>query len=172
MTGTEKETDYTEFYAGITKRIRQCPNGIGMVRAADRILTGFMYAVYPCLLLYLLITSGWREVLPYILIPGISFIAVSAVRDRLDRRRPYEEWPIDPLIHKNTKGHSMPSRHVFSSAIISMCALTLNPAAGVVLLILTMCSAVIRVLGGVHYPKDVAAGMIIGAVAGSILFLF
>lgn len=190
-----RETDYTDYYSRITEGIRRRAHGREHLRAADRVLTGIMYAAYPVLLI-LCFVSGYagrpfllqegpggigetetgllaacRSVLPFILVPGISFVLVSLVRDRINRKRPYEKWPIDPLIHKNTKGHSMPSRHVFSSALISMCWLSVNAPAGVVLLILTLCAAVVRVLGGVHYPGDVTAGYAAGVAAGALLWI-
>lgn len=163
--------DYKEFYTRITAGIRRRPHGRGAVVWADRILTGLMYAVYPVMLVLILLLSGIRAVIPYILIPGVSFVLVSVVRGRLNRKRPYEEWQIDPLIHKETKGHSMPSRHVFSSVIISMSVLSLNLPLGVILLIISSGSAFIRVLGGVHYPKDVAAGFLTGVAAGLLYLL-
>lgn len=188
--------DYTAFYHQITKRIRSDPQGPQAVRIADRILTAVMYAAYPILLILLAVKGyrgeefSWsaaapaalgaagraagacRLMLPYILIPGISFVLVSVIRDRINWKRPYEDWPIEPLIHKDTKGHSMPSRHVFSAAVISMCWLSISTPAGVILLCMTVCSAAVRVLGGVHYPRDVAAGLLIGIAAGALLWIF
>lgn len=163
--------NYKEFYTGITAGIRRHPHGREAVVWADRVLTGLMYAVYPVMLVVAAGLYGFRRLIPYVLIPGISFALVSLVRDRLNRKRPYEEWPIDPLIHKETKGHSMPSRHVFSSVIISMSVLSLNLPSGVILLIISFGSALIRVLGGVHYPKDVAAGYLLGVLAGLLYLL-
>ncbi|MFR5847382.1 MAG: phosphatase PAP2 family protein [Streptococcus salivarius] len=59
-------------------------------------------------------------------------------------------------------GKSFPSRHVFSATVIAMLALTLNPWLGGAMLFLAMALALLRVLGGVHYPSDVLAGYAIG----------
>lgn len=191
-----RNTNYNALYNRMTAGIRSRRHGAQALRAADRILAGVMYAAYPVLLIILAVsgfrgrpvlfpaadcprlyamtggvTGAFRTVLPYVLVPGISFVLVSFVRDRINWKRPYEEWPIDPLIHKETKGHSMPSRHVFSSAVISMCWLSYCVLPGVVLLILTLCSVAVRVLGGVHYPRDVAAGLVIGIAAGLFLWI-
>ena len=66
----------------------------------------------------------------------------------------------------------MPSRHVFSSTIIAMSALSLSPWFGFILLFLTALLALVRVLGGVHYPKDVLVGYACGLLVGSLLYLF
>ena len=150
------------------------------VKAVNRILTYAVYVLYPAMLIWILLTEWQRSgltdaviaFLPYLLVPGISFVLVTAVRDRLDAPRPYEAWDIDPLIHKDTKGHSMPSRHVFSSTVIAMCALRLQVGFGIVMLLISAFLAAVRVLGGVHYPKDVAAGYAVGVLAGLLLFLF
>jgi membrane-associated phospholipid phosphatase len=96
---------------------------------------------------------------------------LTAVRAKINRPRPYETWDIDPLIHKDTKGNSMPSRHVFSSAVISMAWLRILPPVGAALLVISAAAALIRVIGGVHYPSDVMIGFLAGAAAGALLFL-
>ena len=66
----------------------------------------------------------------------------------------------------------MPSRHVFSTAVIAMAWIPVSLPAGILLLLVAVLESVIRVLGGVHYPSDVAAGYLIGVLAGlPMLFL-
>ena len=64
-----------------------------------------------------------------------------------------------------------PSRHVFSATVIAMLALTLNPWLGGAMLFLAGALALLRVLGGVHYPSDVLAGYAIGILVGLLLYL-
>lgn len=168
----KSKRDYSKFYETITAGIRKRGNGRQLLTAADRILAAVMYAAYPVLLVVTAMrgTEVLVTVLSYILVPGISFLLLSFVRSRMNRKRPYEEWEIDPLIHREGMGNSMPSRHVFSAVMISMCILRQNVFPGVIFLILSACIAVVRVLGGVHYPRDVIAGYLIGAAAGSLLW--
>lgn len=169
----KSKRDYQKFYETITAGIRKRGNGRQLLTAADRILAAVMYAAYPVLLAVTAMrgTEVRVTVLSYILVPGISFLLLSFVRSRINRKRPYEEWEIDPLIHREGMGNSMPSRHVFSAVLISMCILRQNVFLGVIFLILSACIAVVRVLGGVHYPRDVIAGYLIGAAAGSLLWV-
>ena len=164
--------DYSKFYETITAGLRKKENASQLLTAADRLLAAVMYAAYPVLLAVTAMrgTEARVTVLSYILVPGISFLLLSFVRSRINRKRPYEEWEIDPLIHREGMGNSMPSRHVFSAVLISMCILRQNVFPGVIFLILSACIAVVRVLGGVHYPRDVIAGYLIGAAAGSLLW--
>lgn len=168
----KSKRDYSKFYETITAGIRKRGNGRKLLTAADRLLAAVMYAAYPVLLAVTAMreTEARVTVLSYILVPGISFLLLSFVRSRINRKRPYEEWEIDPLIHREGMGNSMPSRHVFSAVLISMCILRQNVFPGVIFLILSACIAVVRVLGGVHYPRDVIAGYLIGAAAGSLLW--
>ena len=76
-----------------------------------------------------------------------------------------------PLVPRNKRGESLPSRHVFSSTVIAMVYLYIHPAAGVCFLLVSLASAAVRVWGGVHYPSDVAAGFLAGVGSGLALWL-
>ena len=78
------------------------------------ILPLLLYALYPILLLFLLLRQDDRF-LRVLLTPGISFVLLSIFRDRFNAPRPYEALDIDPLIRKNTKGHSFPAAMCFLS---------------------------------------------------------
>lgn len=173
--------DYSAVYAKLTRGIRGCKNGKRWLGFADRFFAGIVYAAYPVLLVFLFFRgikageaaeNAISAVLPSILIPGISFVILSIFRKKLNWKRPYEEWKIDALIHRDGTGCSMPSRHVFSAAVIAMCFLRQNILAGTCFLILAALIAMVRVLGGVHYPRDVIAGYLVGVAAGLLLFVF
>lgn len=134
---------------------------------ANRIVTRLCYIVYPVLLVVMIFLRDWR-VLRAFLVPAISFVLVTLVRSAINAPRPYEKLDIEPLIKKNTKGKSMPSRHTFSVFVIAMTFLWLLPPAGVVLLVLGVLLAAVRVVGGVHYPRDVIVGALAGIVSGLI----
>ena len=51
-----------------------------------------------------------------------------------------------------------------------MAALWLDWRWGLPLLVLAALLAVIRVVGGVHYPRDVVVGALCGLVVGGLLF--
>ncbi len=157
-------------YQKWTQPLRRRPRLQRVVFAFNKIITSFVYVAYPLLLLWLLWQRDSRF-LRVLLVPAISFVLLSIFRDRVNAPRPYEILDIDPLIRKNTKGHSFPSRHVFSVSVISCAFLYVQPWIGIVFLVCTVLLAVIRVLGGVHFPRDVAAGCLIGIVSGVIGFV-
>ena len=127
------------------------------------------YLAYPLLLLVLALQRDGRF-FRSLLVPAVSFAALSLVRRALNFRRPYEVLDIDPIIQKDTKGKSMPSRHVFSIFVIAMTFLWIVPWLGVVLLVLGAALACVRVIGGVHFPRDVLVGAAVGILAGVIGF--
>ena len=163
--------DYSLFYQQLTGRVRESGAACFLLRTAGKTATGIMYLAYPILLILLGIRGDYRILLWTIFVPAAAFAVLTAVRAKINRPRPYETWDIDPLIHKDTKGNSMPSRHVFSSAVISMAWLRILPPVGAVLLVISAAAALIRVIGGVHYPSDVMIGFLAGAAAGALLFL-
>ena len=105
-----------------------------------------------------------NQLIKAILAPGTSFIVMSILRLALDAKRPYELYDIKPLIAKNKKGQSMPSRHVLSATLIAMTVLYFNQSLGIILLIFTFFVAITRVLAGVHFIKDVFMGILIGVI--------
>ena len=155
-----------ETYIKMTQPFRDNPQMAKGLHIINRICTGSMYVLYPLLLVYLLWTKD-AGLLKAFLVPAISFIVLSLGRYFINRKRPYEAFEVAPVIPKDTKGKSFPSRHVFSATVIAMTFLCVSPWAwlGVVLLMLAILEAVVRVVSGVHYISDVVAGMVVGIVA-------
>ena len=135
----------------------------------NRIVTMAVYLIYPALLVYLF-THERVELLPAVLIPGISFILLSIWRDRMNRPRPYEVFGMKPVISKETKGHSFPSRHIFSIFVIATTVFYFYPFPGVLLGFVGAALAFNRVLSGVHFVKDVVAGAASGVFCGIVGF--
>ena len=124
----------------------------------------FIYKVLP----YFVALSYILVISKLILTPLTSFIVVSFFRKCIDAKRPYVKYNITPLVKKEKKGESMPSRHVFSITIIAMCWLYIYQPIGIVLLILTIILAAVRVIAGVHFIRDVIAGIAVGILCGFI----
>ena len=166
-----KNMDYSIFYQQLTGRIRENGAAWFCLRAADKVFTGIMYAAYPVLLAILFWKGEARAFLVSLLVPAAGFVLLTLVRAKINRPRPYEAWKIDPLIHKDTRGNSLPSRHVFSSAMIAVAWMPVSVPVAAALLAVSAAAALIRVLGGVHYPSDVIAGYAAGVLAGIPILL-
>ncbi len=165
--------NYQEWYNHIAGKIENKPIFLRLLRAFNRFMTVVMPIVYIALLVTTYFQEGLgRQILIYVFIPATGFVILSLLRKKINAPRPYEEWTIKPLLDRDSPGQSMPSRHVFSATIISMACLHASLSVGVILLVLSALLGLVRVLGGVHYPKDVVVGYICGLVWGVIFFLF
>lgn len=158
-----------ETYIRITEPLRNNPKRAAVIHICNRILTGLVFVSYPALLLWLF-RNQEQSLIKAILVPFDSFIILTIFRFFVNAKRPYEVFDIPPVIAKDTRGRSFPSRHVFSVFIIAMTffAVCPVPVLGGVIFVLGILLAVVRVLAGVHFPRDVIAGAISGIAAGYI----
>ncbi len=84
------------------------------------------------------------------------------------RRGPTSAAPIAALIARDGAGKSFPSRHAFSAFAIAASWFAASAPVAVVLLVAAVVLAICRVLGGVHFPRDVVVGALIGSVTGAL----
>lgn len=168
--------------------IREKPQLLSTITVLNSIITKLIYVAYPCLLVVLflkdserlsnladsfdvslLLSASW---LWAFIIPCVSFILLSVVRKLINAPRPYEIFKTAPLIPKTTKGKSFPSRHVFSIFVIGTtfvytCSI---PELGYLIYVLGILLAAIRVVSGVHFPRDVLAGACLGILLAVLGF--
>lgn len=165
--------NYQEWYDHVAGKIEKKPIFLSLLKSFNRFMTVVMPIVYLTLLVITYLQEGLgKQVLMYVFVPASGFVILSLLRKKLNASRPYEVWEIVPLLDRDSPGQSMPSRHVFSATIISMACLHASLSVGLILLILSAILGLVRVLGGVHYPKDVLVGYACGLVWGVIFFLF
>ncbi len=139
------------------------------LRLFNTLVTRLCYAAYPVLLIVLAVRQDGRF-LRALLVPAIAFALVTVVRTGINADRPFDLLDIQPIIQKNTHGKSLPRRHTFSVFAIAMVFLWVLPPAGTVFLLLGVMLAATRVIGGVHFPRDVIVGALSGIAAGLIGF--
>lgn len=164
--------NYQEWYDHIAGKIENRPIFLRLLRAFNRFMTVVMPIVYLTLLTTIYFREGFgKQVLIYVFIPASGFVILSLLRKKINAPRPYEVWEIIPLLDRDSPGQSMPSRHVFSATIISMACLHASLTMGMICLTLSALLGLVRVLGGVHFPKDVLVGYICALVWGVIFFL-
>lgn len=164
--------NYQEWYDHIASKIENKPIFLRLLRTFNRFMTVVMPMIYLTLLATTYLQEGLgKQVLIYVFIPASGFVILSFLRKKINAPRPYEEWDIKPLLDRDSPGQSMPSRHVFSATIISMACMHANLPIGMICLTLSAFLGLVRVLGGVHYPKDVVVGYICALVWGVIFFL-
>ena len=165
--------NYQEWYGHVASNIKNKPFLLSLLRTFNRFMTVVMPIVYLTLLTTIYFREGFgKQVLMYVFIPASGFVILSFLRKKINASRPYEEWDIKPLLDRDSPGQSMPSRHVFSATIISTSCLHASLTMGMICLTLSAFLGLVRVLGGVHFPKDVVVGYICALVWGVLFFLF
>ena len=110
---------------------------------------------------------------PWALVVFLSIVALAvvvlAIKFTIRRRRPEGEWG---AIYRSTDPHSFPSGHAARVILIGVLAIGLGPGwLAIILCIWAPLVALSRVAMGLHYLSDVAAGAVLGAIAGGIVLL-
>ena len=161
------EQHYEQRYEQWAAPLRGRP---GVVRALNIVNHGIVvvfYAAYALLLGWACVSDPWK-LAPLVGVTAVGFAAVSFFRRRFNAPRPYECCAIAPLIARDGAGKSFPSRHAFSAFAIAASWFAASAPVAVVLLVAAVVLAVCRVLGGVHFPRDVVVGALIGSVTGAL----
>ena len=142
-------------YRKITDGIRRLENGEKIVQFINSIATKIVYMAYVVGIIILFDEKN-KGLARFVAVTAISFILVSIVRRFINSERPYTMYDFKPIIEKNKRGESMPSRHVFSAFIIGMAFLYIGEIPlGIIVFVCGLIIAIVRVISGVHFPKDV-----------------
>lgn len=159
------------FYERVRQFFVTHPYYLSLLKWTNRLVTLLMPLLYFYVLwtAYLKASKTWI-VLAYLLVPATGFIVLSVIRKRMNWPRPYELGTFPPLLNREGKGSSMPSRHVFSAAIISTVAWGVHPLLSVLGLSLALLLAGVRVLAGLHFVRDVVVGFLSAILWGFFWF--
>ncbi len=158
-----------ERYHAVQAWFHARPTALRILLAANKLLSTAVYAAYLVSLLVLLLTCTdrlWRA----LLVPAVVFIGGTVLRAWLNFPRPYEVYHTPALVNKTRSGQSFPSRHLFSASVLTVYAFWLSPPLGWIMALVVLLLAPLRVLLGVHFIRDVIAGIVLGALAGWIGF--
>ncbi len=135
------------------------------INLSDRIITAIVALSYFFGIIYAFATKSDR-LIPMIVVPAISFVFVSLFRSFYDALRPYEVYSTLPVLKKDKAGKSLPSRHIFSIFVIAMALMGVLRPLGIFVIVLGFIQAFIRVIGGVHFIRDVIVGALVGLLCG------
>lgn len=160
-----------ERYRRIAAWFRARPRALRLLALLNKTLPLLFYLLYPLLLIWLAARRDPR--LPrFVGIPAAAFLTCTALRKLVRAKRPPEALGIEPLIpRRKAERDSFPSRHMTCAAVIASVYGALCLPAGVLLGAAALLIALARVLGGIHFPRDVLAGGLLGALFGAVLFL-
>ena len=159
------EKNYRAVQAWFTAR----PAALHALIWSNQLLSMAVYAAYIVAVVTLFFTKDAR-LFRTLLVPAVVFLGGSFLRSQLNFPRPYEVYHAAALKGKTTAGQSFPSRHMFSAAVLMMCAFWLWEPAGWCMAAAVAILGPLRVLLGVHFIRDVAAGIALGVLCGWIGF--
>lgn len=161
---------FFQHYDKISDYIRQRPILNRLFLVVYKALPILVVATYSIMIIYGILQLRPASFLRLILVPAGTFLITTLFRKIINEKRPYELYNIQPLIPKQKKGESFPSRHMVSVTIIAMAGWYLHPLLGIWLTILTVIVGIMRPLAGVHYIHDVLGAAIISIILGWIGF--
>lgn len=107
----------------------------------------------------------------FLILAAVPFVMVSALRVIVSLPRPYELYDFSEFTSRMPhykSGRSFPSRHVFSAFLIGTLVLGFVPFLGITALVAGVILSVLRSVLGIHYVKDVVAGVVIGVASGLV----
>ena len=144
-----------------------------LLRAVN--IVAFVYSVVLfCFNFFCLAQKSGVLLIKYLLICFVPFVLVSVARKIINRKRPYELYNFCDKAPRDRLGQSFPSRHATSLFVIATVSLFLNLSFAIPLLLLGILMCIARVLLGIHFISDVAAGAAIGVISALLgaLILF
>ena len=156
-------------FAPLLAALRRRPALAGLVVWANRLLPLPAYLLYPAAALWLLAARDPR-LFRFVLVPAAVFALGTGLRQALRAPRPYQLAAWEPLVRRGKTDDSFPSRHLFSASVIAVAFWYLGPPPGAALRLAALLLAPARVLAGVHFPRDVLAGLALGFAGGWLGF--
>lgn len=100
----------------------------------------------------------------------LAWITTKIIKILLHVDRPFLTLDIIPL-HLET-GYSFPSTHSAIFAAVAICMFAVNKKFAMFLSFFTLLIGFSRIIIGVHYPTDVLAGFIVGAMVALVVLKF
>jgi undecaprenyl-diphosphatase len=113
-------------------------------------------------------------VLTLALAVGMADLAANHLKDLVDRQRPCTDPAVSELVDARWTVHgskSFPSSHAANSAAMATVVALYFPAALIPAVALAFLVGFSRIYLGVHYPLDVAAGWLLGALSGGVFYM-
>ncbi|WP_300080625.1 phosphatase PAP2 family protein [uncultured Thomasclavelia sp.] len=128
----------------------------------------YMVAIFYSLFLLKIFLNNSGNMLILTSEPIAVLIITIILRVIINRKRPSEKYDLIPIDGSRKKGRSFPSIHVALSVSIALAVLHYGPNMGLLLSTLAGTITIVRLLSGVHYITDIAAGIIIAVAVNMI----
>ena len=152
-------------------------------RMKNKHLDSFMYkvtdlggAIFSTLIAIAFIAFGTKDIkylgIEFLIVLGISQVIVQGLKKVLSRERPYKIIEQLNTFGIDLSDYSFPSGHTTASfSIASTLALNI-PKLSIFVFSLALIIGISRIYLGVHYPTDVAAGIILGVGTSLLVHMY
>lgn len=159
-----------EHYEACAAFIQKTPARRRFFIGADRYLAWVTASLYALMLLFV-----WRHRREWLAdalwIPAAVLVSVTLLRLLFRQPRPFERLHFEPIVaHRG--GASFPSRHAASSAAIACLGWMLWWPFGIVASLVAVAVSTLRVVLGIHQPKDVIAGVLLALLWSAVGFIY
>jgi undecaprenyl-diphosphatase len=134
------------------------------MRAASRLGDGAAWYALLAALPLVYGVGAWRSVLVMAATGLAGLLVYKALKSTLVRERPFIRHPGIQLAMPPLDRYSFPSGHTLHAVCFSVQACAHHPQLAWILAPLASLIALSRVVLGLHYPTDVAAGALIGVM--------
>lgn len=115
--------------------------------------------------------EGKKVALYMLALGAVNLVFYKALKQRIARPRPYVNCPGIRACAKSLDEFSFPSGHTMHAVAFSMLLSHFYPAFGPWVWSFTTLVALSRVVLGLHYPSDVAAGAVIAVVTAKFFLV-
>ncbi|MDI2031123.1 phosphatase PAP2 family protein [Saccharopolyspora sp. TS4A08] len=110
-----------------------------------------------------------RAALAILISGGAAWVLTDPVKDVVRQLRPCRTFPVRTVEHCSEVGvFSFPSGHSATAAAFAVTVAVLWRRAAAIVAVVAVLEAFLRIYLGVHYPHDVLAGLLFGAIIGAI----
>ena len=138
-----------------------------IIDTADKYLSvmlGACFVFIACILPFFRGEGFLKEWLKYLLIPAAVFILATLLRAAIGRKRPYEVCDLGDYFRYRIPAHgSMPSRHAASAFAVCFAVFYFNRIIGIICFVPAALICILRIVKGIHYISDVAAGILLAS---------
>jgi membrane-associated phospholipid phosphatase len=95
---------------------------------------------------------------------GLATVISEVISRFYIRQRPFAAMSDIKLLVPHSADGGMPSHHMVFMVSVAMMVYHFSKKLGIALIVLSLISGIARISAGIHYPSDVLAGALIGAL--------